>query len=86
MRSGLRYQWYYSTREANADMQHCPQRVHAFLRAYFHHKSADWAGNRPFPLAAWSAEELARMPTYYMMDRDRTMAQTVVAEMPGEED
>ena len=62
------YQWYYSTREANADMQHCPQGVHAFLRAYFHHKSADWAENRPFRLAAWSAEELARMPTYYIMD------------------
>ena len=80
------YQWYYSTREANADMQHCPQGVHAFLRAYFHHKSADWPANRPFRLAAWSAGELARMPTYYIMDHDRTMAQTVAAEMPGEED
>ena len=80
------YQWYYSTREANADMRHCPQGVHAFLRAYFHHKSADWPRNRPFRLAAWSAGELARMPTYYIMDHDRTMAQTVAAEMPGEED
>ena len=80
------YQWYYSTRRANAEMQDCPQGVHAFLRAYFHHKSADWAGNRPFRLAAWSAEELARMPTYYIMDRDRTMAETVAAEMPGEEE
>ena len=80
------YQWYYSTREANADMQHCPQGVHAFLRAYFHHKSADWAGNRPFRLAAWSAGELARMPTYYIMDHQCTMAQTVAAEMPDEEE
>ena len=80
------YQWYYSTRQANADMQDCPQGVHAFLRAYFHHKSADWAGNRPFRLAAWSAGELARMPTYYIMDRDRTMAETVAEEMPGEND
>src|SRR5260370_39840384 len=55
------YQWYYSTRPANADMQHCPQGVHAFLRGYFHHKSADWAGNRPYPLAAWAADELAKM-------------------------
>ncbi|MEZ5739385.1 MAG: hypothetical protein R3E68_07960 [Burkholderiaceae bacterium] len=30
------YQWYYSTREANADMQFCPQGVHDFLRAYYH--------------------------------------------------
>ena len=80
------YQWYYSTRQANTEMQDCPQGVHAFLRAYFHHKSADWAGNQPFRLAAWSADELARMPTYYIMDRDRTMAETVAAEMPGEEE
>src|SRR3984893_5470298 len=38
------YQWYYSTRPANADMWHCPQGVHAFLRGYFHYKSADWTG------------------------------------------
>ena len=80
------YHWYYSTRPANADMQDCPQGVHDFLRAYFHHKSADWAGNRPFRLAGWTAEELARMPTYYIMDLDRTMAETVAVEMPGTEE
>ena len=36
------YQWYYSTRPANADMWQRQQGVHAFLRAYYHHKSADW--------------------------------------------
>lgn len=76
------YQWYYSTREANADMRDCAQGVHAFLRAYYHHKSADWPGNKPFPLASWTAEELAKLPTYYVMDRDRNMAETVAAEMP----
>jgi len=76
------YQWYYSTRPANADMHQCPQGVHDFLRAYFHHKSADWAGNQPFRLASWTAAELARMPTYYIMDLHQTMAQTVAAEMP----
>src|SRR3954464_5794863 len=30
------YQWYYSTREANADMQFAPQGLHAFLRGYYH--------------------------------------------------
>src|ERR1700674_941372 len=74
------YQWYYSTRAANSDMTQSPQGVHAFLRAYFHHKSADWPGNRPFPLAAWRADELAKMPTYYIMDLDRTMPETVAAE------
>jgi pimeloyl-ACP methyl ester carboxylesterase len=77
------YQWYYSTRPANADMHHCPQGVHAFLRGYFHHKSADWIDNKPYPLKSWSAGELAKMPTYYIMDLDKNMAQTVAAEMPS---
>ena len=50
---------------------HCPQGVHDFLRAYYHHKSADWHGNKPFPLKSWTAEELAKMPTYYIMDLRR---------------
>ena len=77
------YQWYYGTREADADMRRCPQGVHAFLRAYFHHKSADWAANKPEPLASWAAAEMARMPTYYIMERDKNMAETVAAEMPS---
>jgi len=76
------YQWYYSTRPANAEMWHCPQGVHAFLRGYFHYKSADWTGNRPQPLQSWSAGELAKMPTYYIMDLHKNMAETVAAEMP----
>ena len=62
------YHWYYSTREADADMRNAAQGIHSFLRAYYHHKSADWKANRPFRLAAWSATELAKMPTYYIMD------------------
>ena len=77
------YQWYYSTRQADDDMWHCPQGVHAFLRAYTHHKSADWAGNRPFRLNAWTAAELAQLPSYYVMELDRGMAETVAAEMPS---
>lgn len=77
------YQWYYSGRAADADMRHCPQGIHAFLRAYYHVKSADRPANRPFPLAAWSAEELAKLPTYYVMDLDLGMAATVASEMPS---
>jgi pimeloyl-ACP methyl ester carboxylesterase len=77
------YQWYYSTRQANADMWHCPQGVHAFLRGYFHYKSADWSGNNPYPLKSWTASELAKMPTYYIMDLDKNMAETVAPEMPS---
>jgi pimeloyl-ACP methyl ester carboxylesterase len=76
------YQWYYSTRPANAEMWHCPQGVHAFLRGYFHYKSADWPGNKPYPLKSWSAAELAKMPTYYIMNRNQNMAETVVPVMP----
>lgn len=78
------YVWYYSTPEANADMLHSPQGLPAFLRAYYHCKSADWRQNRPFPLGAWNADELARMPTYYIMDRDVGMAATVAALMPDD--
>ncbi|MEJ0020003.1 MAG: alpha/beta hydrolase [Acetobacteraceae bacterium] len=77
------YQWYYSTRPANEDMWHCSQGVHAFLRAYYHHKSADWRQNKPFRLGGWTAEELAKMPTYYIMDLRETMAETVAHEMPS---
>ncbi|WJR77787.1 alpha/beta hydrolase [Bradyrhizobium sp. NP1] len=76
------YHWYYSTREANADMHRAPQGVHDFLRAYYHHKSADWKANKPHPLKAWSAEELATLPTYYVMDLAKTMPETVAEEMP----
>lgn len=77
------YHWYYSTPAANADMQHAPQGIHAFLRAYYHHKSADWPGNAPFFLSEWSAAELAKLPTYYVMHLHQTMAETVAAEMPS---
>lgn len=79
------YQWYYATRPANADMTRCPQGLHAFLRAYYHHKSADWAANKPFRLDGWTAEALARMPTYYIMELNETMAQTVAHEMPSDD-
>ena len=77
------YHWYYSTRPANDDMWKCPQGVHAFMRAYYHHKSADWKQNQPFPLKAWVATELEKMPTYYIMDLNENMAQTVAKEMPS---
>lgn len=79
------YQWYYSNRDANRDMWRCPQGVHDFLRAYYHHKSADWAGNKPEPLGGWIASELAKLPTYYVMEHDKDMAETVAQEMPDRE-
>jgi len=76
------YQNYQRTRGANDDMLHAPQGLHDFFRAYYHYKSADWKGNKPHPLKARTAEEMAQIPTYYVMDRDKGMAATVAAEMP----
>jgi pimeloyl-ACP methyl ester carboxylesterase len=78
------YHWYYSTELANTDMTTCPQGVHAFLRAYYHHKSADWKANKPHKLEAWKASELEKMPTYYIMDQGETMPQSVEKEMPSD--
>lgn len=76
------YQSYYSTRPANDDMWHAPQGVHAFLRGYYHFKSADWTQNRPHPLGGLTADELSKLPRYYVMDLDADMAETVAPEMP----
>jgi pimeloyl-ACP methyl ester carboxylesterase len=77
------YQWHYATRGANADLVHCPQGLHALLRAYYHCKSADWPGNTPHALLGWRADELALLPTYYVMDLDQGMAGTVAPHMPS---
>lgn len=76
------YHGYYSTSRAAADFQQAPQGVHELLRAYYHVKSADWAGNRPHPLTAWSAQELAKLPTYYVMNLHEDMAETVAPHAP----
>jgi pimeloyl-ACP methyl ester carboxylesterase len=71
-----RYQQYYQRREANDNMWKASRGVHEFLRAYFHFKSADWKKSRPFKLSAFTATELAKMPTYYIMDLDKGMAES----------
>jgi len=68
---------------ANADMLHAPQGLHAFFRAYYHYKSADWPGNKPHPLKGRTAAEIGQMPTYYVMEKDKGMAATVAPFMPS---
>ena len=80
------YQWYYSGPEANADMWRAPQGLHAFLRAYYHVKSADWTPNRPHPLAGWTAQAWAELPAYYIMGVHETMAEAVAPFMPTDEE
>ncbi len=77
------YQNYQRTRGANDDMLHASQGLHAFFRAYYHYKSADWKGNKPHPLTARTAEQMAQIPTYYVMERDKGMAATVAPFMPS---
>jgi len=71
------YQWYYSTRPADAEMLNCKQGLERFLAGYYFLKSSLWAANKPQPLAAWDAQSLARMPGYYILPRELTMAESV---------
>jgi pimeloyl-ACP methyl ester carboxylesterase len=77
------YQWYFSSQAAQPDLMAAPQGLHAFLRAYYHAKSADWVGNRPERLASWRAEDLAGLPDYYVMPFAATMPEAVAPCMPS---
>lgn len=78
------YTAYYASRGANEDIHHPPQGLHAFLRAYFHMKSADWKRNDPHALANFT--EMPIMPHYYIMPLHETMAQVVLREAPSPEE
>ena len=80
------YMNYQRTRGANDNMLRATQGLHAFFRAYYHYKSADWKNNTPHPLKARTAEEMAQLPTYYVMERDKGMAETVAPFMPSPEE
>lgn len=80
----LHYQEYYCSSEANAQLLSMDLRH--FFRAYYHMKSADWEANQEAvtsPPAAWSAQELAKLPEYYVMRYGKSMAETVAAHMPS---
>ncbi|OBT70244.1 hypothetical protein VE03_00225 [Pseudogymnoascus sp. 23342-1-I1] len=79
------YKWHYSTEPACQEMTSPAAGLHSFLRGYFHLKSADWAGNAPHPLSAWSAGELAKLPNYYVMPLHSTMSETVAEDMAHED-
>lgn len=81
-RPRIHYQWHYALPGTAAEMDAPPQGLHAFLRAYYQHKSADWPGNQPHPLPGWTAEALAQLPTYYVMDAATSMPATVAPHMP----
>ncbi|KAJ6478743.1 alpha/beta-hydrolase [Mycena vitilis] len=70
------YMLYYSTPQANVDLMNAPGGLHAFMREYFHVKSADWEGNKPHELAL-EASALAEVPPYYVMPLHKTMPEAV---------
>jgi len=78
----LHYQRYYGSAEADGDMLGAAQGLTAFLRGYFHLKSGDVAGPGPEPLTDATPQAYARLPTYYVMERGRDMAQTVADAAP----
>ena len=77
------YQNYQRTRGAGDDMLHAPQGLHAFFRAYYYAKSADFPGNKPHPLKARIAAEMGQIPYYYVMEKDKGMAATAASFMPS---
>jgi len=81
-RPRIHYQRHYSLPGTAAQMDAPPQGLHNFLRAYYHHKSADWPGNAPHPLPDDSAASYALLPTYYVMDAATSMPATVAPHLP----
>ncbi|KAJ7100023.1 alpha/beta-hydrolase [Mycena belliarum] len=80
------YVAYYSIPEANADMTGAPRGLRAFLREYYHVKSADWVPNAPGALAAPTAGAMAALPHYYVMPLHATMPEAVHGFGPSEEE
>ncbi|KAF3763399.1 alpha/beta-hydrolase [Cryphonectria parasitica EP155] len=83
----MHYQWYNSTARAAEDWKNPSQGLKAFLRGYVHLKSHVWKGNEVDigPLRAWIADQLARMPGYYIMPLGATMPEVVEADMKDED-
>jgi pimeloyl-ACP methyl ester carboxylesterase len=79
------YKWYNSTEDAAHEWSNPPQGLEDFLRGYIHVKSADWKHNQPYPLTEWSAEELAKMPFYYVMPFNKSMPETIAGMMATED-
>lgn len=84
----VHYQWYNSTAKAAQDWA-CPEQgMRAFLRGYVHLKSAAWSGHDAATmgrLKGWTADELSRMPGYYIMPVGKSMPEVVAEGMRGED-
>jgi len=77
------YTSYFSSSTANEDMLNAQPSLHAFLRSYFHIKSADWLGNDPRVI---SPNEFSHLPGYYIMPSRATMPQVAQENAPSSEE
>lgn len=76
------YKWYYSSPNANEEMTYPKQGLKDFLRGYFYLKSGNnTLYDDPFKLKAWDAEELDKMPGYYIMPMHKSMSEYVAEDM-----
>ena len=71
------YQYYFSSLGADDNIMKCKQGLKNFFRSYFYFKSYDYIENKPFKLKKFTANELSKMPEYYIMKLNLGMAQTV---------
>ncbi|KAI4203764.1 MAG: hypothetical protein LQ350_001590 [Teloschistes chrysophthalmus] len=78
------YRHYYSTASASAEMSP-PSGMKEFLGGYFHLKSADPLHNDLQPITAMTAEELNKLPSYYLMPLHLGMRDTIAQSMTSEE-
>ena len=73
------YKWDNSKPSAADEWKNPPRGLKGFLRGYFYVKSAEWPGNQPHALEGWTAEELAKMPWYYIMPLHMSMPAVIDA-------
>ena len=82
------YTMYFSGPDADRDMLNPPGGLHAFLRGYYHLKSADWEKNgscAPVDLSKGVVGALAVLPQYYIMPFSKTMPECIVDNAASEE-
>ncbi|KAL8732845.1 MAG: hypothetical protein Q9166_002446 [cf. Caloplaca sp. 2 TL-2023] len=78
-----KYKWYYSTPSVSEEMPP-PSGLRNSLRGYFHLKSAD-AHYDPKPIAAMPAQELDKLPHYYIMPLHLGMRATIAQDRTPED-
>ena len=77
------YQYYFSSYSAANNIMKNKNEFKIFLRNYFHFKSYDYSNNKPFRLKSFTANNLCKMPEYYIMNLNLGITQTVKKYAPS---